>query len=97
VVKDPERQCIGCGRRRPQGAFLRLAVVGEGSLARVVVVDGSEHMGRGAYLCRRKACVERAISRKAFQRAFRKRVCVDRDEMVAAIGVGGDWEESDGG
>jgi predicted RNA-binding protein YlxR (DUF448 family) len=85
-VSVPERQCIGCGRRGPQSEFARLAVDSEVSPGRVVVVGAKEpHWGRGAYLCRRMACLDRAIQRKAFQRAFRASVVVMKDELAAGL------------
>jgi predicted RNA-binding protein YlxR (DUF448 family) len=84
-VGEPERQCIGCGRRGPQSGFLRLAVVGGTEGSRVAVVHGAPRGGRGAYLCRRHACLERAVARKAFQKAFRIGLVIDRDELVAAL------------
>jgi len=63
---------------------MRLATVTDGGKTRAVVVRGP-HSGRGAYLCRRSACVDRALLRKAFQRAFRIPLEVDRDELVAAL------------
>ncbi len=82
----PERQCIGCGMRGQQSDLVRLTVVAEGESLRVVAA-GSRHAGRGAYLCRRQACLERALMRKAFQRAFRTSVEVDRDSLDKAIGI----------
>jgi predicted RNA-binding protein YlxR (DUF448 family) len=84
-VGDPERQCIGCGCRGPQGGFVRLMVSNEGGTKMVVVADSSGQSGRGAYLCRRQACLERALLRKAFQRAFRTSVEIDRDCLEAAV------------
>ncbi len=46
---------------------------------------GAPRDGRGAYLCRRRACVDRALARKAFQKAFRIGLVIDRDELVAAL------------
>jgi predicted RNA-binding protein YlxR (DUF448 family) len=94
-VGQPERQCIGCGRRGPQSGLLRLLVAKEGAERRVVVDDGSARAGRGAYLCKRQACLERAVMRKAFQRAFRTSVVVSRDEISAAMS-NGTGEEPDG-
>jgi uncharacterized protein len=85
VVSDPERQCIACGRRGPQGSFLRLTLEAEAEPARVVVAAGKERRGRGAYLCRRRACLDRALQRKAFQRAFRASVSVDEAALATAI------------
>lgn len=87
-MREPERQCIGCGRRGPQSSLLRLGVAGELDVARVVVVHGAPQGGRGAYLCRRQSCLERALLRKAFQKAFRIALVVDRDELTAALDAG---------
>ena len=56
--------------------------------ARVVVARGKERSGRSAYLCRRVACLDRAVHRKAFQRAFRASVIVDAEDIAAEISRG---------
>jgi predicted RNA-binding protein YlxR (DUF448 family) len=72
-VTDPIRSCIGCGRKAPQGQLLRFAAV-DGQL-----VPGGGMPGRGAYTCRRLACFERAVSRRAFNRTLRKTVRIDQE------------------
>lgn len=64
-----------------------MTVIDVGSARRVVVAEGKGHSGRGAYLCKKQACLERALLRKAFQRAFRTSVEVDKDCLGAAVGV----------
>jgi predicted RNA-binding protein YlxR (DUF448 family) len=87
-VTEPERQCIGCGRRAPQSGFLRLTLDQRAAPARVTVAgDSRVRRGRGAYLCRRRACLDRALHRKAFQRAFRASLVVDADEIAALLMV----------
>jgi uncharacterized protein len=67
----PERTCAGCGRKAPQPELVRFA-------ARAgVLVSGRAEPGRGAYTCRRLACFERAVSRRAFNRVLRQNVSVD--------------------
>jgi predicted RNA-binding protein YlxR (DUF448 family) len=72
-VTEPIRSCIGCGRKAPQGQLLRFAAV-DGQL-----VPGGGMPGRGAYTCRRLACFERAVSRRAFNRTLRKTVQIDQE------------------
>jgi predicted RNA-binding protein YlxR (DUF448 family) len=72
-VTEPIRSCIGCGRKAPQGQLLRFAAV-DGQL-----VPGAGVPGRGAYTCRRLACFERAVSRRAFNRTLRKTVRIDQE------------------
>jgi predicted RNA-binding protein YlxR (DUF448 family) len=71
-VTGPIRSCVGCGRKAPQGQLLRFAAV-DGQL-----VPGTGIAGRGAYTCRRLACFERAVSRRAFNRTLRKTVQIDQ-------------------
>jgi predicted RNA-binding protein YlxR (DUF448 family) len=72
-VTEPIRSCIGCGRKAPPGQLLRFAAV-DGQL-----VPGGGMPGRGAYTCRRLACFERAVSRRAFNRTLRKTVRIDQE------------------
>lgn len=88
MVSEPERQCIGCGLRGPQSGFLRLALDADTTPARVVVGKKGERKGRGAYLCRRRSCLDRALQRRAFQRAFRTSVVVEGEEIAAALVTG---------
>jgi predicted RNA-binding protein YlxR (DUF448 family) len=62
-----ERTCLGCGAKRPKVELIRLALWNEGELR----VDREHKLaGRGAYLCG-KGCLQAAVKRKAFFRAFR--------------------------
>ncbi|MGZ4314560.1 MAG: YlxR family protein [Gaiellaceae bacterium] len=72
-MTEPIRSCIGCGRKAPQGQLLRFAAV-DGQL-----VSGAGMPGRGAYTCRRLACFERAVSRRAFNRTLRKSVRIGQE------------------
>ena len=67
----PERTCVGCGRKAPQLELLRFTVEA-GAL-----VPGRLNPGRGAYTCRRLACFERAVDRRAFARVLQRTVWVD--------------------
>jgi predicted RNA-binding protein YlxR (DUF448 family) len=67
----PIRSCAGCGRKAPQPELVRFAAV-DGALA-----PGRSLPGRGVYTCRRLACFERALARRAFNRVLRQTVTVD--------------------
>ena len=71
-MTGPIRSCIGCGRKAPQGELLRFAA------AAGQLLPGTGIPGRGAYTCRRLACFERAVSRRAFNRTLRKTVQIDQ-------------------
>lgn len=64
----PVRTCVGCRERAAKADLLRL-VVGAGGSVRVDP-SGSEP-GRGAYVHRRRPCVEAALSLGALARGLR--------------------------
>ncbi len=67
----PERRCVGCGVRAPKSTLARF--VARPSLdGRVLVrdVDG-RHPGRGLYICPTRACFDKAVERRGFQRGAR--------------------------
>lgn len=68
----PERTCAGCGRKAPQQELQRF-VAHEG-----VLTPGRTLPGRGAYTCRRLACFERALTRRAFARVLKQNVKVEQ-------------------
>jgi uncharacterized protein len=70
-VREPIRQCAGCGRRAPQRELLRFAAPAG------VLVEARRLPGRGAYTCRRLECFERAAARRQFARVLRRTVQVD--------------------
>ena len=70
-MTEPIRSCIGCGRKAPQSELLRF-VASDG-----ILVSGVGRPGRGAYTCRRLACFERAVERRAFNRTLRRNVRVE--------------------
>jgi predicted RNA-binding protein YlxR (DUF448 family) len=72
-VTEPIRSCLGCGRKAAQSELLRF-VAEDGRL-----VSGANAPGRGAYTCHRLACFERAVSRRAFNRALRQTVRVEQE------------------
>ena len=73
----PERTCIGCRRKRGRENLIRL-MVGDG----VVHVATGQAQGRSAYLCPDAHCLEKALYKKAFGRAFRTAAHVD-DSLTA--------------
>jgi predicted RNA-binding protein YlxR (DUF448 family) len=67
-VTAPVRTCVGCGEAVAQATLIRVRV-GDGAR---VVVDASRSGGRGAWLHRESGCLERALKRRTFARAFRR-------------------------
>jgi uncharacterized protein len=83
ITREPARRCVGCGRTAPKRALVRYAVVD-----RKVVADSAEHLpGRGAYTCSNGTCLEQAIARRAFSRAFRGPVIVAPENVHLSRGI----------
>jgi predicted RNA-binding protein YlxR (DUF448 family) len=66
------RTCVGCGRKAAQGELVRFVAVN----GRLEHDSTGRKPGRSAYTCRRRACFERATSRRAFARTLRRTVTV---------------------
>jgi uncharacterized protein len=69
-MSEPERTCVGCGRKAPQRDLVRF-VAPDGTLR----LDPTRRSpGRGAYVHPRLSCYERAVDRRAFSRSLRRNV-----------------------
>jgi uncharacterized protein len=73
----PVRTCVGCRERAAKADLLRL-IVGAGGSVRLD--QSGSGPGRGAYVHRRRSCVEAALSRGALARGLR----IGLDEHGAA-------------
>ena len=63
--KIPERMCVSCRQMKPKSELLRIVNTQNG-----VIVDLSGKVnGRGAYLCKCKECITRALNSKKFEKA----------------------------
>ncbi len=86
-MTGPVRTCLGCGQAVAQSTLVRVRV-GDGAR---VVLDVKRSGGRGAWLHGSAGCLERAVKRRAFARAFRRGdLACDavalRGEMTVAAG-----------
>ncbi len=54
----PERTCIACGKKSPKWQLVRIVRTPDGSIE---VDPKGKKSGRGAYLCRSRACWEKAL------------------------------------
>ncbi len=64
----PQRTCVGCRAVRPKRELVRIVRTPEESVA----VDGTgKRSGRGAYLCPKRDCWEKALAEGRVSRALR--------------------------
>lgn len=78
----PRRTCVGCGAVRPQAALIRYRRTAGTLFPDLDRVAG----GRGAYTCPDRACIGRAVERRAFARVLRGDVGrLTAEGVVAAV------------
>ena len=65
--KIPMRQCLGCHEHKPKRELVRVVRSPEGEVS--LDLTGKSN-GRGAYLCRSAACLQKAVRSNALSRAF---------------------------
>lgn len=65
--KVPMRQCVGCREMKAKAELVRVVKPKEGEIS----LDFTGKLpGRGAYVCKDAACIEKARKAKALERAF---------------------------
>ncbi len=73
--KIPMRMCVGCREMKEKRSLLRVVKSPEGAISFDRV---GKAPGRGAYVCKSKACLERAVKARQLERALETRI----DEAV---------------
>ncbi len=84
VKKIPQRMCLGCQEMKPKKELIRVVKNSEGSIN--VDLTGKAP-GRGAYICKRVECLEKAIKAKRLEKNFQTKIDEDifkrlREELI---------------
>jgi predicted RNA-binding protein YlxR (DUF448 family) len=82
--RAPMRTCVGCRRARPQAELLRIVRTRDGG------IEADPHRragGRGAYLCRREACLSECLRRGRWSQAFRVPALATPDTVARLRGL----------
>lgn len=83
--KIPMRMCVGCREMHEKRELIRIVKSAEG----MVSIDmRGKAPGRGAYICKKSDCLERAMKSRALERALEHRIEPDvyerlREELAA--------------
>ena len=67
--KIPLRQCVGCGEMKSKKEMLRILKTADTNDI-VLDVSGKKN-GRGAYICRNRDCLMKAIRNKGLERSIK--------------------------
>jgi len=77
--KIPLRQCLGCREMKPKRELIRVVRSPEGEVSMDPV---GKKPGRGAYVCRDEACLNRALKQKQLERVLETQLTED---VVASL------------
>lgn len=64
IKKVPQRKCLGCMESFPKKELVRVVRMADGSVE--IDLTGKKP-GRGAYICRNKTCLKKAIKSKRIE------------------------------
>lgn len=67
VKKIPERKCMGCNEKLPKKELIRVVRTPEGE---VLLDTTGKKSGRGAYICPKVSCYEKALKSKRLERCL---------------------------
>lgn len=69
--KKPMRKCVGCNEMKDKRELVRVVKNNEGEIS--LDLTGKKP-GRGAYICRKKSCLDAAVKAKRLERALQCRI-----------------------
>ena len=71
VKKIPKRMCVGCQEMRPKKELVRIVR----TTSEAIDVDPTgKKSGRGAYICPRIECLQRASKEKRLEKALQRQI-----------------------
>ena len=65
------RKCVGCQEMKGKKEMIRVIRTEEGEF--LLDVTGKKN-GRGAYVCKARACLEKAVKNKGLERSFKQSI-----------------------
>jgi predicted RNA-binding protein YlxR (DUF448 family) len=89
LFREPQRTCVGCRERDDRSVLLRMVAAGVDGNWAVIPDPDHQRGGRGASLHLDTACLERAIRRRVFSRAFRRKGTPDLTALRAYLAAAG--------
>ena len=69
--KIPMRMCVGCREMKEKRSLLRIVKNAEGAISFDRV---GKAQGRGAYICRSKECLQKAMKQRQLERALETQI-----------------------
>ncbi len=70
----PQRKCVGCNEMMEKASMIRVA---KDTLGGFIIDEAQNVQSRGAYICKKKECLQKAIKRRALERSFKCKISDD--------------------
>lgn len=71
MKKIPLRRCLGCYESKQKNDLYRIVKTKEGE---ILLDKTGKSNGRGAYICKSKECLEKAIKSKRIEKEFETKI-----------------------
>lgn len=81
VKKIPQRMCVGCQEMKSKRDLIRVVRTPEGCIE---VDPTGKRAGRGAYLCPKEECIQKAIKVKRLEKTLRQPVSKEVIDVIKA-------------
>lgn len=82
MKKIPQRSCVGCKEKKEKRELIRIV---HNKAGEIHVDKTGKMQGRGAYLCDKKECLEKAIKSKALERALETSISEEVYEELRSV------------
>ena len=86
MKKVPMRMCVACREMKPKKELIRVVRTPEGE---IVADETGRKNGRGAYLCRSEACLNKALKIRALDRALEQPLTEAAVDALRQVIAGG--------
>lgn len=86
MKKVPMRMCVACREMKPKKELIRVVRTPEGD---VIADETGRKNGRGAYLCRSEACLNKALKTRALDRALEQPLSEAAVDALRQVIAGG--------
>lgn len=74
MKKVPMRQCVGCREMKDKKDMICVIRTADGE---VCIDESGRKNGRGAYICRSQACLDKAVSGHGLERSLKTQISPD--------------------
>jgi len=85
-MKNRPRTCLGCRNKFNKDSLLKVVRITNDDGAKMVIYDAKVKLqGRGAWVCRKKECIDKVKKSRAFERTLKARVMESIYEELSCI------------